>query len=124
MKTITYKMAKMIRAIAVSLIIMIAFSGITKGETSDRTFNEMTESGLMIQVREWMGSNANWNNESDIDEQDLALQMKFWIRNTTNWDKEVEANGLVFQMKSWMNNRKFWVEETENKNKELAILMN
>ncbi len=143
MKAITYKIEKVMRTIVVSLIIVLALSGITKaGNFSSQAINE---NELANQVKSWMGNSAYWiesdnqpskeltadsvenvlNNETEVAGQELAQQMESWMNNSTYWvnNTENEDQELTIQMKSWINNTTLWSDDAENNDQELALQM-
>lgn len=137
MKTIIYKMAKVMRTIVASLIILTALPGISKGENSGRESVEITTNELTVQVKSWMNDNSYWsdvdNSQSEensattvqSENQDLSNEMESWISNGTLWngDSDNEEQELVLQMKRWISNNSYWNNDTEENNQELALQM-
>lgn len=139
MKTTTYKMAKVIRTIAATLILMVAISGVSKGENSGRELCH-ENNGLTVQVKSWMGNNTYWsdfdnqaieelqngsaviNDNSDSQNRELSTDMESWINNCTYWSNESDNHEveLTQQIKSWIGNSNFWSAENDDNDKELA----
>lgn len=127
MKTITYKIAKVMRAIAVSLILLMVLPGISKGGNSA---NELT-----IQVKSWINDNAYWSDVDHSDSEDssattiqsenqnLSNEMESWMSSGTLWsgDSDEEEQELSLQMKTWIGNTSFWNDATEENNQQLAL---
>jgi hypothetical protein len=135
MKTITYKITKVMRAIVASLIILTALPGISKGENSGREAVEITANELTVQVKSWMNDNSYWsdvdNSQSEensattvqSENEDLSNKMESWISNGTLWNGDSEEQELALQMKMWISNNTYWNNDTEENNQELALQM-
>ena len=139
MKTITDKIAKVMKTILASLIIMVALSGITKGENSGNEAVEINSNELTIEMKSWMVNSEYWsepankqieeltaafeNSDNQSESQELAQKMKLWITNSSSWDKENDSNvqELALEMKSWMNNNSFWHGKTKIRGHQLAM---
>lgn len=142
MKTITYKIAKVMRAAILSLIIVVALAGVSKAENSGKENVEMNTNELTVQLKSWMIDNTNWSSFDNLqteeisanktgnnfcaenESQDLSSKMKTWISNSNLWSAETDNNDqeLASQIKSWMTNNAFWngAEEHFNAYNELA----
>ena len=114
MKTLTYKIAKSMRSVIGSLIILTALCSVSKGEISGKEFLQ-NNNELAFQLKSWMSNNSFWSNDSESTDPDLALQMKSWISNGTFWSEEMvnEEPDLALQIKSWIKNGTFWKESND-----------
>ena len=122
MKTISSQIAKAIRTIAASLIILLTLSEVSKGENSGKETIQTNTTELSTQIESWIGSDIFWSNETDNQEQELASEIKTWLNNTTDWnnnDEPVESE-LAIQMKSWISNSNFWCAETNTTMQDLT----
>ncbi len=113
MKTISSQIAKAIRTIAASLIILLTLAEVSKGENSGKETIQTNTTELSTQIESWIGSDTFWSNETDNQEQELASEIKTWLNNATDWnnnDEPVESE-LAIQMKLWISNSNFWCAE-------------
>ena len=96
MKTISYNTENVMKSIVASLIILGSFSGIAKGENSNKEANsivgynakEYVEAELSVETANWMNSDC----EIDYKVAELAYNAKNFV------DAEVAA-----ETESWMN---------------------
>jgi|WetSurMetagenome_2_1015567.scaffolds.fasta_scaffold372578_2 hypothetical protein len=123
MKTINYKKGKVMRTIVASLIIMASFSGITRGENSNKGANGIMESTSTLNVESSVNYNAakfaeaemvreieNWMNGNDetrieIAEPELAPQAVAYNA------KDFAEAELAIETENWLNSN---VESSDN----------
>lgn len=130
MKTITYKMVEVMRTIAATLILVVALSGVSKGENSGRELCHENDE-LTLQVKSWMGGNTYWsdldnqaikelqnssaviNDNSDSQKRELSTEMESWISNSAFWGNESDNHEaeLTQQIKLWMGDTVLWSQE-------------
>ena len=137
MKTLNYKLTKMMKSIVVSLILLVSVTGISKGATS------INENSLAIQVKSWISNSSYWlepdkrqteelkildvendlNTVSEIESQELSRQIESWMNNSTYWTGEADRENreITRQIKSWMNSSTFWSNDAETSKPDLAF---
>jgi len=137
MKTLTYKIAKVMRSIIGSLIILVALCSVSKGEISGKEFLQ-NNNELAIQVKSWLGNSTYWSasenlqaeelniavadsnssigNQPDNQELSLEMEMESLIRTGSYWNDESGNNeaDLSHQIKSWMSNNSYWSNDSES----------
>ena len=145
MKTIINQIAPGIRTIVASLIIVVALTGISKGENSNTATCKINDDSLTLQVKSWVkngvylvdpntrqieepatgGIESGLIEVTEADNRELSHQMESWMSNSSFWNDESEnkEQGLVKEMKSWLNNRSCWSRESESKDADLALKM-
>jgi hypothetical protein len=139
MKTINFKIEKVMKTMVASLIILVSFSGISKGVNTGSEATDINGNELAVQVKSWISSSTYWDLSANIDNidaisdgtveknlniavnaenQELGQEMKSWMSNSAYWNGKVESDDqdLARQIKSWMNNGTYWSSENENQN--------
>ena len=144
MKTLTYKIAKGMRSIIGSLIILAALCSVSKGAVSGKEFLQ-NNNELAIQVKSWLGSSTYWSAPENLqaeelsaavadsnanvmnqaDSQELSHEMESLIRTGSYWNDETATGEeeLARQIKSWMSSNSYWSNDTESTETDLAIRM-
>jgi len=144
MKTILFQIAKGIRAIAATLIILVALTGISKGEVSGKEFLQ-NDNELAFQVKSWLSNSTYWsaaenlqpeeittamadsnaNSEYQGGNQELSLEMESLIQTGAYWDDETSTReGEVYDLiKTWISNEAFWSNEGDASEPDLGIRM-
>jgi len=144
MKTTLYQVTKGIRTIVSILIILVALTGISKGEISGKEFLQNNVE-LALQVKSWVGNSAFWSttdnqqanefttavadtNSGAADRagnQELSLEMESLIHSGSYWDdetatREEEVYGMI---KTWISKNALWSNEADASEPDLAIRM-
>jgi len=144
MKTLTYKIAKGMRSIIGSLIILAALCSVSKGAVSGKEFLQ-NNNELTIQVKSWLGNSTYWSAPENLqdeelnpavadsnanimnqtDSQELSHEMESLIRTGSYWNDETGTGEeeLARQIKSWMSSNSYWSNDTESTETDLAIRM-
>ena len=144
MKTLTYKIAKVIRSMIGSLIILVALCSVSKGAVSGKEFLQ-NNNELAIQVKSWLGNSTYWSAAENLqseelntavadsnanimnqaDNQELSNELQSLINTSSYWNDETGTSEaeLARQIKSWMSNNSYWSNDTESTEPDLAISM-
>ena len=144
MKTLTYKIAKVMRSIIGSLIILAALCSVSKGAVSGKEFLQ-NNNELAIQVKSWLGNSTYWSAAENLqseelntavadsnanimnqaDNQELSNELQSLINTSSYWNDETGTSEaeLARQIKSWMSNNSYWSNDTESTEPDLAIRM-
>ena len=107
MKTISYNTANVMKSIVASLIILASFSGIAKGENSNKEANtivgynakEYVEAELSVETANWMNSDC----EIEYKVAELAYNAQNFVAaelavETENWERIAAVIGRVLAL--------------------------
>ena len=125
METTTYKIENVMKSIVASLIILISFSVLTKGENLVNEANAIVGSESELQVESWMNSNNYWNGNADKDEQELVSKIESWMNNSAYWTGTANTENIeeipALVIESWMNSDNYWNGNADIEERELAL---
>ena len=144
MKTILYQGSKGIRTFVDTLIILVALTGISKGEIPGKELLQ-NNNELALQLKFWIGNSAFWsttdnqqadeltkavadrnaNAGNEAGNQELSLEMGSLIHSGSYWDdetatREEEVYGLL---KTWISKNAFWSNDADSAEPGVALRM-
>jgi len=134
MKTLIYKIAKVMRSIIGSLIILVALCSVSKGAVSGKELLQ-NKNELAFRVKSWIGNGTYWstaenqqteelnatvadsnaNIMNQADNQELSNELESLIRSGSYWNDETGTSEeeLARQIKSWIKNGSFWNDSSD-----------